>query len=104
MGMSKKNLITKGTVRQMIRLSNLKVDPKELTYFTKQFDETLIIVNKLNRLSTENISGTSNVTGLTNVFRRDVIERDRMFTQKEALSNAKKTHKGYFLVKAIFDE
>ncbi|MFV1917116.1 MAG: Asp-tRNA(Asn)/Glu-tRNA(Gln) amidotransferase subunit GatC [Patescibacteria group bacterium] len=102
--MSKKNLITKGTVRQMIRLSNLKVDPKELNYFTKQFDETLIIVNKLSRLSTENISRTSNVTGLKNIFRRDVIERDRMFTQKEALSNAKKTHKGYFLVKAIFDE
>ncbi len=102
--MSKKRLISKDTVKKMVALSNLKVDLKEQSYFTKQFNETLTNINKLNQLDTKKVEGTSNVTGLSNVFREDKIEKIRMFTQKEALSNAKKTHKGYFLVKAIFDE
>jgi len=32
-----------------------------------------------------------------------VIEKERMFTQEEALSNAKNTLDGYFKVKAIFN-
>lgn len=96
--------MTKDTVEQMVRLSNLKVDPKEQSYFRGQFDETLKTINKLNQLNTEKVIGTSHVTGLTNVFREDFVERKRMLSQRQALSNAKKTHQGYFVVKAIFDE
>lgn len=102
--MRKKTLVSKDTVKQMVRLSNLKVDPKEQSYFTQQFNETLATINKLNRLDTKKVEGTSHVTGLSNVFREDKVEKKRMLTQKEALSNSKKTHKGYFLVKAVFDE
>ena len=104
MCMSKKKLITKETVELMVRLSNLKMEPKELDYFTGQFDQTLDTINELNRLDTKNVPGTSQVTGLTNIFREDIVEKERMFSQKEALSNAKKTYMGYFLVKAVFDE
>jgi len=31
-----------------------------------------------------------------------MIEKERMLTQEEALSNAKNTYNGYFRVKAIF--
>ncbi len=104
MVMAKKKLITKDTVKQMVRLSNLKVDPKEQTYFTGQFNETLNTIAKLNQLDTSKVKGTSHVTGLSNIFREDKVEKERMLTQSEALLNAKRTHNGYFVVKAIFDE
>ncbi|MBI3559237.1 Asp-tRNA(Asn)/Glu-tRNA(Gln) amidotransferase subunit GatC [Candidatus Gottesmanbacteria bacterium] len=61
------------------------------------------IVSKLQKIETKNVVPTSQVTGLTNVFREDVIETDRILTQSEALSNAKKTHNGYFVVPKILE-
>lgn len=97
-------LIKKSIVDTMVKLSKLKVDAGEGTYFARQFNETLKIVSKLNKLNTNKVSGTNHVTGLVNVFREDKIEKERVFSQEEALSNAKNTHDGYFLVKAIFNE
>jgi Asp-tRNA(Asn)/Glu-tRNA(Gln) amidotransferase C subunit len=39
-----------------------------------------------------------------NVLREDVVEEKRMFTQEEALSNAKKTHQGFFVVDQLIDQ
>jgi len=99
-----KKLITRDTVSEMVKLSNLKVDKNEEKYFTNQFNETLITIDNLNKLDTKKVPETSHVTGLSNVFREDIIEKDRMLSQKDALSNGKKIYNGYFLVKAIFDE
>jgi len=96
--------ITKKVVEKMVKLSNLTIENKEIEYFTRQFNETLEIVDKLNNLDTDGVEGTSQVTGLINVFRKDIVEKNRMFSQKEALSNSKNTYKGYFLVKAIFND
>lgn len=100
----KKKLISKDIVKRMVKLSDLSVDPNEQAYFTKQFNETLDIIGKLNELDTNKVPRTNHVTGLSNIFRKDVIKRRNMLSQKEALSNAKNTYKGYFVVKAIFDE
>ena len=99
-----KKLITGDTVVQMVNLSNLTVDEKEVEYFTNQFNETLATIDNLNTLDTKDVIGTDHVTGLENIFREDKVDKKRMLTQKEALSNSKKTYKGYFLVKAIFNE
>jgi aspartyl/glutamyl-tRNA(Asn/Gln) amidotransferase C subunit len=99
-----KKLITRETVSKMVKLSNLNVDKKEENYFTKQFNETLATIDNLNKLDTKNINETSHVTGLSNVFREDIIEKSRMLSQKDALANGKKIYNGYFLVKAIFEE
>ena len=102
--MAKKGKITPNIIKKMVKLSKLTITKPEYKYFTKQFNETLNIVNKFNELKTKKVNETSHVTGLINNFREDIVEKDRMLTQEEALSNAKKTHKGYFVVKAIFDE
>ena len=99
-----KKLITGDTVKQMVKLSNLKVDEKEVEYFTTQFNETLATIDNLNKLDTKKVLGTNHVTGLENVFREDKVDKKRMLTQKEALSNSKRNFQGYFLVKAIFNE
>ena len=99
-----KKLITKDVVIKMVKLSKLKVDQKEEKYFTDQFNETLETIEKLNKLDTKKVLETSHETGLKNVFREDRVEKHRMLSQKQALSNAKRTHNGYFVVKAIFND
>jgi len=57
-------------------------------------------VEMLNRVPTEKVEPTSQVTGLENVFRED--ETGPSLSPKEVLSGSKSTHKGMFKIKAIF--
>lgn len=101
--MNKNKNITSSKVKVIENLSRLIVDVKEKEYFTKQFNETISVVDKLGEIKTENIKPTHQVTGLINVFREDKIDKNRILTQEEALSGSKNTHKGYFVVKAVFE-
>lgn len=92
------------TISSIADLSNLTINKEETGYLTSQFNETLNTVNKLNQLDTKTTKETAHVTGLKNIFREDKIDEKRMLTQNQALANAKRTHQGYFLVDAIFDE
>lgn len=101
--MDKKKIITRNLIKKIEKLSHVVVDRKEEKYFVDQFNETLDVIGELDKLDTNNVGTTSQVTGLTNVFREDVVDEKRMLSQEEALSNAKETHNGYFKVKAIFE-
>jgi len=98
-----KQKFTKEVISKIADLSHIPLDQKEEEYFASQFNKTLEIVEGLNSLETEKVIETSQVTGLLNVFRKDSVDKDKMLSQDEALSNSKNTHKGYFLVPAIFD-
>jgi len=98
-----KQKFTKEVISKIADLSHIPLDQKEEEYFASQFNKTLEIIEELNSFDTKKISETSQVTGLLNVFRKDVINKDKMLSQDEALSNSKKTYKGYFLVPAIFN-
>lgn len=90
-------------VKHIAKLANLPLEEKLLTKLQKQLESTFGYINKIQSLDTKNIEETSQVTGATNVFRQDKVEKDRIHTQKQALSGAKNTYKGYFKVSAIFD-
>lgn len=100
----KKDLFDIKTTKKMALLSNLSLDKKEQRYLTKQFNETVRIIDFLNELETQDVEGTYHVTGLTNVFREDAVQKDRILTQKQALSNAKRVYKSFFVAKGIIDE
>lgn len=99
-----KKIINETTIRAIAKLSNLSLEPQKQRFFSKQFNETLEAVNTLGKLNTAKVPPTSQVTGIINVTREDIVDTARMLPQKKALSNAKRTHNGYFVVKAIFDE
>lgn len=88
----------------MAKASKIKLDKDEVGYFDKQFKKTLEIVDELNQINTSNAAPTYQVTGKKNALREDKIDVTRVLTQEEALSNAKNTHNGYFVVEAILDE
>lgn len=102
--MKNKKTFTEDFTAKIAKLSKLDLSEKEINFFTKQFNDTLSIIDNLKKVKTKGIKEAFNITGLKNVFREDKIDQKRILTQEEALSNAKRTHKGYFVVKGIFDD
>jgi aspartyl-tRNA(Asn)/glutamyl-tRNA(Gln) amidotransferase subunit C len=88
-------------VPHIAKLANLPLSDEEIKKFDKQLAETLKYVENLAEIDTKNLKPTSHVTGLENVTRDDVAQPS--LTQKQALSNAKKTYHGSFEVEAILD-
>jgi len=102
--MSSTKPITKTDIAHIAKLANLPITEKQTEALTSQVGVTVEYVSKLQSLPTDGVEETSQVTGLENVFREDAIDTTRMFTQEEALANAKRTHNGYFVVDAVLEE
>ncbi|MCL4389840.1 MAG: Asp-tRNA(Asn)/Glu-tRNA(Gln) amidotransferase subunit GatC [Patescibacteria group bacterium] len=89
-------------IKHVAKLANLPLTADEEKRFSAQLTAILNLVSQLQKVPTKNVVPTSQVTGQENVFRDDKIETERILTQDEALSNAKKTYNGYFVVPRIF--
>jgi aspartyl-tRNA(Asn)/glutamyl-tRNA(Gln) amidotransferase subunit C len=94
--------MAKINVQHLAKLVNIPVSSKEVKKLESGFKETLESIDLLNQLDTNNLNSTFQVTGLKNIFRQDKTDLSRVLTQKQALSNAKKTYQGYFVVPSIF--
>lgn len=88
-------------INHVASLSQLALDPTQIPALTRQLSATLKTISLLDQINTSGIEPTSQVTGLTNVTREDTVDSTRMLTQNQALSNAKQTYNGYFVVPAI---
>ena len=96
--------MNKGNVKHIARLANIPITEEEEKKLAAGFEATLEVVEQLNKLDTNHIEPTHQVTGLKDVFREDVIDEKQILTQAEALSNSKRHHLGYFVVKQILDK
>lgn len=85
----------------MSNLAKIPVTGEEEENFAKGFSQTLEVVDKLFKVGVEGVTATHQVTGLENVFREDKVEKDKMLTQEQSLSNTKSKHEGYFVVDQI---
>lgn len=83
-------------------LAGLTLSPEEKGTFAKQLGDTIDYVRKLEELDTQGIQPTSQVTNLENVLRGDVASPS--LSQDEALKNAKSTHNGFIMTKAILED
>lgn len=91
-------------VAHIATLANIPVTDEETEKLADGFTTTLRVVDKLSEVNTANVEPTHQVTGLENIFREDEIDSDRMFTQEEAVMNAKRTYNGYIVVDQIIGE
>ena len=89
-------------IQHIAKLAKLLIDAEQEKLFTSQLTAILAFVSKLQEIPTDNVEPTAQVTGLINVYREDVVDQLRILTQAKALSNAKKTHNGYFVVPSIW--
>ena len=98
-----KKQISQDDVRHIAKLANLKLTNEQIEKLTPQFTSVVDLVSKIQTLDTEGVEETSQVTGQENVLRKDVVDKKRMLSQDEALTGAKKTHNGYFVVDRVFE-
>lgn len=87
--------------RHIADLANLNLTDKELKKHQKELSKVINYSKILEEVDTNGVEETAQTTGLINVFRKDKIKKS--LSQKEALSNAKKTYNGYFKVPKILE-
>lgn len=96
--------ISTKTTAHIASLANLPLSEKEIQTLTPQLDSVVSYTTKTSQLNTDAVEETAQVTGLENIFREDEVDTSRMFSQEEALANARQTHKGFFVVPAVLEE
>lgn len=97
-----KKQITPEIVKKIASLAKLPISEENFKKLQDELTVTFDYINKIQKLVTSDVEETSQVTGLENVFREDKIKTS--LPQEEVLVNAKRKHKGYFVVDAIFEE
>ncbi len=101
--MTKKQTLTIDEVKKVAKLANLPLSDEELTTLTPQLSAIVDFVSKLQEINISTVPTTSQVTGLENVWREDVVDSTNQLSQEEALKNAPNSHNGMFMVPAIFE-
>jgi len=90
-------------VKHIAKLANIPIGEKEAERLVSDFNETLKVIDNLQSINTNEVEPTHQVTGLTNIWREDEVDENRMLTQEQALSNANKTHEGFFVVDHLLE-
>jgi len=93
--------ITVEEVEHVAKLSRLMFSPEETALFTRQLDNILGYVDKLNELDTTGIEPTSHVLPINNVFKVD--EPRPSLTPDEALANAPERSGDFYRVPKIIE-
>jgi len=96
--------LTEEEVKHIAKLANLPLTENEVQQHQQQLSNILQYVEKLQELDTDEVEITSQVTGLTNVYRQDEVDEGRMLSQQEALSNTPESHNGYVVVPAVIEK
>ncbi|MBU0998021.1 Asp-tRNA(Asn)/Glu-tRNA(Gln) amidotransferase subunit GatC [Patescibacteria group bacterium] len=96
--------ITKQQIIHIAKLAKLKVSEKEIAKFQEQLSNIIEYVSELDKADTKNVKPISQITGLLDTKREDLINKKDCLTLEEALSGTENTHNGYFKVSAILEK
>ena len=88
-------------VKKVTKLANLPLSSDEEEKYSQQLSKILDYIEQLNKVNTENVEPTFNVSKQSNVMRNDEIEE--CLPQDKAILNASQKKEGFFSVKKIFD-
>lgn len=92
--------LSREDVLKLARLSRLRLSEAEIEQFQSEISEILGYVEQLSSVDTSGMEPTSQVTGLTNVMRKDEVI-DYGTSQDELLKNAPAVEKKQFKVKRV---
>ncbi len=94
----KKN-ITKDDVQYIASLSRIHLQGDEVERLTKDLENILDYVHKLEKLDVRAVEPTSHVLPLANVYREDEVRQS--LTQDEVMKVAVASHNGFFKVPKV---
>ncbi len=92
--------LTREDILKLASLSRLQITDDEVARFTEEISAILQYVELLQTVDLEGLEPSSQVTGLVNVERADVI-KDYGITPTELLKNAPATEKGQIKVRRM---
>ncbi len=91
-------------IKHVAKLANLIITPAQEKKFSEQISRVLEYAEKISELDTQGVQSKGQLTLEENRFREDKIQPERILSQSEALGQAKQTHDGFFIVKAVIDK
>lgn len=94
--------VTIKDVEYVAKLARLEFTREELEKFTRQFNQILDYIEKLNELDTTNVEPLSHVIPLHNVFRDDQVRPS--YPRDEVLKNAPSQDGRFFKVPKVIGE
>ena len=86
--------INKELIEHVAEVARLKLTDKEKEKFSKELKEIIDVFSKIDKVDTKGIETSLQPVELKNVLRND--EKEKSFTQKEALSLTDHKKDGYF--------
>jgi aspartyl-tRNA(Asn)/glutamyl-tRNA(Gln) amidotransferase subunit C len=95
-----KKLISKSETKKIAELARLDLGENEIEDYSKQISSVLEYVGELSLVETKNISATSQVTGLSNVTREDVVSSS--LESEDLVALAPEKENGLIKVKGVF--
>lgn len=100
-GMKKMRELTRDEIIHLATLANLTLNEAEVEKLRKQLTETVVFVENLSELKTDEVKPTFSATDLKDIFFEDGQPNTRGLKKEEALKNASKKNNDYFVVKRI---
>ncbi len=96
-------MINEDTIKQVASLARLELTQKEKKMYTEQISVVLEYMKMLDEVDTEDVIETTQVTGLENVCRDDVVVDS--LAQRDDLLNAFSGQKdSHLTVQAVFND
>jgi aspartyl-tRNA(Asn)/glutamyl-tRNA(Gln) amidotransferase subunit C len=92
--------LTRDDVLDLARLARLELTDEELETYSHELTKILHYVEQLQEVDVSGLEPTSQVTGLTNVFRKDEVV-DYGYAPKELLKNVPEVKDDYIKVKRM---
>jgi aspartyl-tRNA(Asn)/glutamyl-tRNA(Gln) amidotransferase subunit C len=86
-------------VDHLAELAKLSVSDKEKEKLADQLEKTVDYIDVLDELNTDKVEPSFQVTGQSNVSRKD--KPEKCLNQEETLKNAPKKDNGYFVVEKV---
>jgi len=94
--------ITDEQVEHIADLARLKLSADDVEKYKGQFNDILEYIDTLGEVDTSAVEPTSQVTGLTNIYREDVVEES--LPQQVVTALAPEAQDGFVVVHAVFSD
>lgn len=93
--------LSRQEVLKIAKLAKLRLTDEEIELLKSDLNNILEYVSKLQQLDTSDISPTSHVLDIVNVFREDIVKKG--LTEEDVFKNAPDYEHGHFKVPRVIE-
>ena len=95
--------LTQSEVEHVAKLARLRLNKEEVAKYSEQLSSILDYVSQLQKIATEGVVETSQVTGLENVFRKDEVTPCDEQTRAVIFKNVPELEENLIKTKSVFE-